>query len=234
MVCLCGDRFDPFMLPVTVRSWTQVTLTYTVASYSWNTKGFDYGATYAFERDATCGVNTIMKQSGEIRSNDPVEQIDVTSTQEDRPNNFYHQSCVWILDSNVERQLYVELSSNQSRPCSAWNISLHEYSPSATDAGNAGVGELLHTFCPRDKHKSYSLPWKLNTVVVRLRLMSRTPAEYRIKWRSQVVRANTRLANPTPAPNAASSATHIVIYSPEVDIQLALLTMFIAAILSTL
>lgn len=222
------------MLPVTVRSWTQITLVYTVASYSWNTKGFDYAASYDFGVDTTCGVNTIMKQSGEIYSNELTEQISLDSTasaQIDRLNNFYHQSCVWILDSNVERQLFVELSSNQSRPCSAWNISLHEFSPSATDSGNAGVGELLHTFCPRDKHKSYSLPWKLNTVVVRLRLMSRTPAQYRIKWRSQVVRANTRLANPTPAPNAASSAPQRAVHA---TVQLTmLLTTLIASAIST-
>lgn len=206
LACLCGAHLDTTMMPVTVRSWTQLTLVYSVAGYSWNTKGFDFSATYAFERDASCGLNTVMAQSGEIRS----EEVNIGHARAANVsviaelNHFYHQSCVWILDSNVERQLFIDLASNQSRPCGAWNISVHEYSPATDDATH--LGELLYTFCPRDRHKTYSLPWKLNTVVVRLRVMSRTPPQFRIKWRSQVVRANTRLASPTPAPNAASSA----------------------------
>lgn len=31
----------------------------------------------------------------------------------------------------------------------------------------ANIEKPLHTFCARDKHKIYSLPWNLNTVVIR-------------------------------------------------------------------
>lgn len=107
-------------------------------------------------------------------------------------NSFYHQRCTWILDSKVERQLFVEISSEQSRSCAAWNVSLHEYSPGGADAGSTGgghsagplgsggsgaahqadswdqyVGALLFTFCPRDGRRQYTTPWKLSTVVVR-------------------------------------------------------------------
>lgn len=114
----------------------------------------------------------------------PGEIKSTNITTPDELNYFYHQNCIWILDSNVERQLFIELSSNQnsksitsnvagvytgfflfSGPCSAWNISVHEYSASIEDHNH--LGELLYTFCSRDKHKTYSLPWKLNTVVVR-------------------------------------------------------------------
>lgn len=92
-------------------------------------------------------------------------------------NSFYHQRCTWILDSKVERQLQVEISSEQSRSCTAWNVSLHEYAPQSGDGGGAGVegddggdgaaGALLFTFCPRDGRSTYTTPWKLSTVVVR-------------------------------------------------------------------
>lgn len=59
----------------------------------------------------------------------------------------------------------LQISTEQSRSCSAWNISLHEYSPSEDDPHHAGV--LLHLFCPRDRKKQYIMPWKLSTVVIR-------------------------------------------------------------------
>lgn len=54
----------------------------------------------------------------------------------------------------------------QSRPCGAWNITVHEYSAAAEEQHH--VGAVLHTFCPRDTNKLLTLPWRLNTVVVRL------------------------------------------------------------------
>lgn len=47
-------------------------------------------------------------------------------------------------------------------PCTAWNLTIHEYRKNGDPAGIR-----LHTFCSRDTHKNFTLPWKMNTVVVR-------------------------------------------------------------------
>lgn len=49
-----------------------------------------------------------------------------------------------------------------SGPCTAWNLTIHEYSKNGDPAG-----PRLHTFCSRDTYKNFTLPWKTNTVVVR-------------------------------------------------------------------
>ncbi|GLV37679.1 uncharacterized protein CBL_13952 [Carabus blaptoides fortunei] len=215
--CLCGD-FQSQWMPVSVRSWGPLSVVYSVAHYTWNTKGFEFSASYIFNNDAMCGTNTLTLHTGELKSKNMSTVGEL--------NYFYHQNCIWILDSNVERQLFIELSSSQNRPCSAWNISVHEYSSNVEDQNH--LGELLYTFCPRDRHKTYSLPWKLNTVIVRLRALSRTPPQYKIKWRSQVVRANTRLGSPTPAPKAISGS-EILCFKHDAKI---VIIMFVAILLN--
>lgn len=49
-----------------------------------------------------------------------------------------------------------------SGPCTAWNLTIHEYRKEGDPAG-----PRLHTFCSRDTHKNFTLPWKMNTAVVR-------------------------------------------------------------------
>lgn len=49
-----------------------------------------------------------------------------------------------------------------SGPCTAWNLTIHEYSRNGDPAG-----PRLHTFCSRDTYKNFTLPWKTNIVVVR-------------------------------------------------------------------
>jgi len=56
----------------------------------------------------------------------------------------------------------LSLSLCQAGPCTAWNLTIHEYKRNGDPAG-----PRLHTFCSRDTHKNFTLPWKMNTAVVR-------------------------------------------------------------------
>ncbi|KAI8438680.1 hypothetical protein MSG28_011098, partial [Choristoneura fumiferana] len=201
--CLCGD-FQADWLPVVVRSWTSLRLEYSVAHYTYASRGFEYAAAYSFNDDAMCGQRTFTTHSGEISS----RNVSVTGSL----NEFFYQQCTWVLDSNVERQLFIDIFSEQDKSCGSWNITLHEWSGAgaASDAGlAAAAGELLHIYCARNKSQTYRLPWQHNTVVIRLVALSRQQPLYTIRWRSQVVRANTRLGPPTPAPAASAAATHL-------------------------
>ncbi len=52
-------------------------------------------------------------------------------------------------------------SPRHSEPCGTWNITIHRYNE------DEDVSRPIFTFCPRDYRKTFDLPWKLNSVIVR-------------------------------------------------------------------
>ncbi|XP_017787734.1 PREDICTED: uncharacterized protein LOC108570386 [Habropoda laboriosa] len=183
VTCLCGNYQD--WLPVGIRSWTPVYIEWWRSSKA----GLNFRADYEFIKDTYCGYHTTTKPEGEVNGGD-------LASSGLKLNQYYQQKCTWILDSTTDRQLTIEIKSTQSRPCTAWNLTIHEFSKDGDPAG-----PRLYTFCSRDIHKYFTLPWKKNTVVVRLQALGRTAPEYTMKWRSQSVIANTHKSGPSPAPN---------------------------------
>ncbi|KAL2714116.1 uncharacterized protein V1478_016673 [Vespula squamosa] len=189
VTCLCGNYQD--WLPVGIRSWTPVYIEWSRFSMG----GLNFRAAYKFVKDTYCGDHTTRKLEGEVTGGD-------LAKAGLKLNQYYQQKCTWILESLNDRQLTIEVKSNQSRPCTAWNLTIHKYNENGDPAG-----ERLHTFCSRDVHKNFTLPWKENTAVVRLQALGRTAPQYTMKWRSHTVIANTRQSGPSPAPNHISDSS---------------------------
>lgn len=65
--CLCGN-FQAEWLPVVVRTWRPIQVIYSVAHYTWNTKGYSFSAVYAFVNDGECGYDTFSTLTGKLPS----------------------------------------------------------------------------------------------------------------------------------------------------------------------
>ncbi|KAI5709132.1 hypothetical protein M8J76_010939 [Diaphorina citri] len=125
VACLCGE-FQSEWLPVSVRSWSPISLVYSVAHYTHTGKGFTYAATYAFVDDNLCGHHTLEQHSGLIQSSQSVQRSSLYNTD---LNYYYNLHCTWLLTASIPR-----------------------YDASAADR----CGSTLHIFCPRDKVKLFS------------------------------------------------------------------------------
>lgn len=124
-----------FLVQVSLRTWSPIKLVYSVPHYSWSAKGFTFKSSYSFNNDALCGQKTFTTHSGSARtphiqrikysnaflslffpSRFPGELSSINFNNNNNSssvfslNSFYHQQCTWILDSKVDRQLFIEVS----------------------------------------------------------------------------------------------------------------------------
>lgn len=63
VACLCGPYLDEY-LPVTVRTWSPVTLIYSSSNHTWKAKRFSLTALYSFKTDFVCGMRTYTFHAG--------------------------------------------------------------------------------------------------------------------------------------------------------------------------
>lgn len=63
VACLCGS-FQNELLPVSVRSWRALTLTYSINNYAWKKNAFAMQASYAFTMDAVCNQHVYTEHIG--------------------------------------------------------------------------------------------------------------------------------------------------------------------------
>ncbi|XP_074106935.1 uncharacterized protein LOC141532480 [Cotesia typhae] len=182
VICLCGNYEN--WLPLRIRGWSPLYIEWSRSSGT----DLNVKAAYKFIEDTYCGDHSTTQLEGIVKTGD--------LTSNTISNQYYQQKCTWILDSTIDRQLTVEVESSQDRPCTSWNLTIHEYTRSANP-----LGQRLYTFCSRDKHKNFTLPWKMNTAIIRLQALSRTAPQYVIKWRSVTTLGSTRKNQPSPAPD---------------------------------
>ncbi|XP_034937259.1 uncharacterized protein [Chelonus insularis] len=182
IICLCGNYQN--WLPLRVRSWSPLYIEWFHSSGS----NLNLTANYKFIEDTYCGDHSTSQLQGFVRAGD--------LTNNAITNQYYQQKCTWLLESKIDRQLIIEMESLQDRPCTAWNLTIHEYIISENP-----IGQRLYTFCSRDRRKNFTLPWRMNTAIIRLQALSRTAPQYIIKWQSITVASSTRKNEPSPAPD---------------------------------
>ncbi|XP_059476109.1 uncharacterized protein LOC132197077 isoform X2 [Neocloeon triangulifer] len=190
LACICGRPRDNF-LPISVHSLGPLMLVYSVAHYSWTTQGFNYKASYQFTSDRGCGPPVYLETSGLIDSRQ------LSGSLSNGRHAFNYFKCLWLLQSNVERQITIEMSTiHNPDSCGAWNISIHKPSKNGLGPNH----NALHTFCPGERRRLYTLPWKVHSAYIRLNALSKVPGpHFTVRWSSKIVTANNRVSGPNDA-----------------------------------
>ncbi|XP_065340585.1 uncharacterized protein LOC135939904 [Cloeon dipterum] len=191
LACICGKPRDG-LLPISVHSLSPLTMVYRVAHYSWTTPGFNYKASYQFSPDRGCGQPVYMETSGII---DTRQMFGVIASH--GRHKYNHLKCLWLLQSNVERQIIIEISTSQNiDSCGAWNISIHKPSKNGLGPNHNSI----HTFCPGERKRLYTLPWKVHSAYIRLNALTRAPGPlFAVRWSSKIATANNRVSGPNDA-----------------------------------
>nr|KAF7417084.1 hypothetical protein H0235_011615 [Vespula pensylvanica] len=114
VTCLCGNYQD--WLPVGIRSWTPVYIEWSRFSMG----GLNFRAAYKFVKDTYCGDHTTRKLEGEVNGGD-------LAKAGLKLNQYYQQKCTWILESLNDRQLTIEVKSNQSSKLQALGRTAPQY-----------------------------------------------------------------------------------------------------------
>ncbi|XP_011494413.1 PREDICTED: uncharacterized protein LOC105359497 [Ceratosolen solmsi marchali] len=183
LACLCGNSQD--WLPVEFWSTTPVYIEWSRSSHA----GLNLTAEYKFAKDSFCGSHNVEKLEGEIHAG-------YSANFSFALNHYYQQKCTYIIDSPANRELAILIESSQTRPCTAWNLTVHEYNKTN---GNS-EGPRLHTFCPRDIARNFTVSQDIRSVIVKLQALGRTAPQYVLKWRSS--------ANSTKSRNKSSAVSN--------------------------
>ncbi|OXU31910.1 hypothetical protein TSAR_006466 [Trichomalopsis sarcophagae] len=167
LACLCGNNRD--WLPVEFWSTTPVYIEWSRSSHV----GLNLTAEYKFAEDSFCGSHEAEKLEGEIHAG-------YSAKFSFALNHYYQQKCTYIIESPPNRDLVIQIESSQTRPCTAWNITVQEYNKTTRIAD----GPRLYTFCPRDIARNFTIAQDIRAVMVKLQALGRTAPQYVLKWRN--------------------------------------------------
>ncbi|KAL7303452.1 hypothetical protein TKK_0004634 [Trichogramma kaykai] len=209
LACLCGNNRD--WLPVEFWSTSPVYIEWSRSSHT----GWNLTAEYKFAEDNLCGAHEAAL--------DRLEGGDILAGHSANfsfaLNHYYQQKCTYIIDSPPQRELIITIESNQTRPCSAWNLTIHEYNKTSPNP----EGPRLHTFCPRDISRNFTIEPELRSVIVKLQALGRTAPRYTLRWRSHTANSTRRgknlagLSNNIALASASSSriisCCHLIIFA---------------------
>ncbi|XP_058793982.1 uncharacterized protein LOC131665838 [Phymastichus coffea] len=168
LACLCGSNRD--WLPVEFWSTTPVYVEWSRSRQP----DLNLTAEYKFVDDSFCGGQSQLATAiGEI-------QAGYSANFSFALNHYYQQKCTYVLDSPPGHELFIQIESTQTRPCTAWNLTVHEYNKTISES----EGPRLFTFCARDIARNFTISTKHRSVIVKLQALGRTAPQYVLRWRS--------------------------------------------------